>query len=97
MIRSPSVARRGRVMRSPRGFVRPPSLSNVGKPLLQVDGLVMPSLVELCTPHPVHALVVGPAEDYGRAETNVEVAQIFQSHDQSFGLELRAIALQRCD
>ena len=47
---------------------------NVGKPLLQVDGLVMPSLVELCTPHLVHALVVGPAEDYGRAEPNVEVA-----------------------
>ena len=49
--------------------------------LLQIDGLVMPSLVELCAPHLVHALVVGPAEDYGRAEPNVEVAQIFQSPD----------------
>jgi hypothetical protein len=47
---------------------------NVGKPLLQVDGLIMPGLIELCTPHPVHALVVGPAEDHGRAEPNVEVA-----------------------
>src|SRR6516165_2167789 len=49
--------------------------------LLQVDGLVMPGLVELCTPHLVHTLVVGPAEDHGRAEPNVEVAQIFQSPD----------------
>jgi len=45
--------------------------------LLQIDGLVMPGLVELCTPHLVHALVIGPAEDHGRAEPNVEVAQIF--------------------
>jgi hypothetical protein len=49
--------------------------------LLQIDGLVMPSLVELCAPHLVHSLVVGPAEDHGRAEPNVEVAQIFQSPD----------------
>ena len=49
--------------------------------LLKIDGLIMPGLVELCTPHPVHALVVGPAEDHGRAEPNVEVAQIFQSPD----------------
>ena len=49
--------------------------------LLQIDGLVMPGLVELCTPHLVHALVIGPAEDHGRTEPNVEVAQIFQSAD----------------
>ena len=49
--------------------------------LLQVDGLIVPCLVELCTPHLVHALVVGPAEDHGRAEPNVEVAEIFQSPD----------------
>ena len=49
--------------------------------LLQIDGLVMSSLVELCAPHLVHALVVGPAEDHGRAESNVEVTQIFQSPD----------------
>jgi hypothetical protein len=48
-------------------------------PLLQIDGLVMPRLVELCTPHFVHALVIGPAEDHGRAEPNVEVVQVFQS------------------
>jgi hypothetical protein len=41
--------------------------------LLQVDGLVMPGFVELCTPHPVHALVVGPAEDHGSAQPNVEI------------------------
>ena len=49
--------------------------------LLQVDGLIVSGLVELCTPHLVHALVVGPAEDHGRAEPNVEVAEIFQSPD----------------
>src|SRR5262249_32583309 len=49
--------------------------------LLQIDGLVMPGLVELCTPHLVHTLVIGPAEDHGRAEPNVEVMQIFQSPD----------------
>ena len=50
-------------------------------PLLQVDGLIVSGLVELCTPHLVHALVVGPAKDHGRAEPNVEVAEIFQSPD----------------
>jgi hypothetical protein len=50
-------------------------------PLVQVDGLIVSGLVELCTPHLVHALVVGPAEDHGRAEPNVEVAEIFQSPD----------------
>src|SRR5271166_6479760 len=49
--------------------------------LLQIDGLVMPSLVELCTPHLVHALVIRPTEDHGRADPNVEVVQIFQSPD----------------
>jgi hypothetical protein len=49
--------------------------------LLQVDGLIVSGLVELCTPHLVHALVVGPAEDHGRAEPNVEVDEIFQSPD----------------
>jgi hypothetical protein len=45
--------------------------------LLQIDGSVMPGLVELCTPHLVHALVIGSAEDHGRAKPNVEVTQIF--------------------
>ena len=49
--------------------------------LLQIDGLVMPSLVELCTPHLVHALVIRPTEDHGRADPNVEVVQIFQGPD----------------
>jgi hypothetical protein len=30
----------------------------VKSPLLQVDGLVVPGLVELCTPNLVHALVI---------------------------------------
>src|SRR5262249_16472157 len=51
---------------------------NVGKPLLQVDGLVMPSLVELCTPHLVHPLVVGAAEGHRRPEAKVEIAKIFE-------------------
>ena len=49
--------------------------------LLKIDGLIMPGFIELCTPHFVHPLVVGPAEDHGRAESNVEVVQIFQSPD----------------
>jgi len=47
--------------------------------LLQINSLIMPSLIELCTPHLVHALMVGPAEEHGRAEPDVELAQIFQS------------------
>jgi hypothetical protein len=46
--------------------------------LLQVDGSIMPRLVELCAPHFVHALVVGAAEGHGRAKPNVEIVQIFQ-------------------
>ena len=65
--------------------------------LLQVDGLIVSGLVELCTPHPVHALVFGSTEGQGRPESNVEVAEIFQSPDQSLVIELRAIALQRCN
>src|SRR6516225_11897160 len=65
--------------------------------LLQVDGLIVSGLVELCTPYLVYALVVGPAESHGRAEPNVEVVKIFEGSNQSFGVELCAIALQRCD
>src|SRR5215470_12420049 len=54
---------------------------NIGKPLLQVDGLVMPGFVELCTPHLVHTLVLGTAEGHGRSEPNIEIAKIFQSPD----------------
>ena len=46
--------------------------------LLQVGGLIVSGLVELCTPYLVHALVVGPAESHGRAEPNVEVVKIFE-------------------
>ena len=55
--------------------------SEIVATLLKIDGLIMPGFIELCTPHFVHPLVVGPAEDHGRAEPNVEVAQIFQSPD----------------
>src|SRR5262249_6694531 len=70
-----------RLHRGARAFgkcARAPFLScqKLGKPLLQVDGLVMPCLVELCTPDPVHPLVIGTGEDHGRAEPNVEIAQI---------------------
>jgi hypothetical protein len=47
--------------------------------LLQVDGLIMPGLVELCAPHLVHALVIGATERHGRPEPNVEIAEIFES------------------
>jgi hypothetical protein len=56
------------------------SLSKRGKsPLLQVDGLIMPDLVELGTPHLVHTLVLGSAERHGRPEPNVEVVQALES------------------
>ena len=60
----------------PRGLYahQPCPCQNVKKLLLEVDRLVMAGLVELCTPDPVHPLVVGPAEEHGRAEPNVEVA-----------------------
>jgi len=48
------------------------------QPLLQVDGLIMPGFVELCTPHFVYALVVGAAEGHGRPKPDVKVVQIFQ-------------------
>jgi hypothetical protein len=47
--------------------------------LLQVNGLIMPGLVELSTPHFVHALVIGATERHGRPEPNVEIAEIFES------------------
>jgi hypothetical protein len=46
--------------------------------LLKIDGLIMPGLIELCTPHLVHALVVGPAEGHRRPEAKVEIAKIFE-------------------
>ena len=60
--------------------------------LLQVNGLIVPGLIELRTPHLVHALMLGFAEGHGRPEPNVEVAEIFESFYQSFGVELRAIS-----
>ena len=49
--------------------------------LLQVDGLIMAGLVELCTPHLVYALMLGSAEGHGRPEPNVEVVKIFEGLD----------------
>jgi hypothetical protein len=46
--------------------------------LLKIDGLIMPGLIELCTPHLVHPLVVGPAEGHRRPEAKVESAKIFE-------------------
>jgi hypothetical protein len=62
-------------------------------PLLQVDGLIMPGLVELCAPHLVHALVIGAIERHGRPEPNVEIAEIFESAYQFLGVELGATTL----
>jgi hypothetical protein len=41
--------------------------------LLQINWLIVPGLVELCTPHLMHTLVLGSAERHGRPEPNVEV------------------------
>ena len=62
-------------------------------PLLQVDGLISSGLVELCTPHFVHALVIGATEHHGRPEPNVEIAEIFESAYQFLGVELGAATL----
>ena len=61
--------------------------------LLQVDGLIMPGLVELCAPHFVHALVIGATERHGRSKPNVEIAEIFESAYQFLGIELGAAPL----
>jgi hypothetical protein len=45
---------------------------------MKIDGLIMPGLIELCTPHPVHPLVVGAAEGHRRPEAKVEIAKIFE-------------------
>ena len=60
--------------------------------LLQVDGLIMPGLVELCTPHLMDRLVLRLTEVYRRPKPNFDVAEIFESFYQSFGVELRAIS-----
>ena len=62
-------------------------------PLLQVDGLIMPSLIELCAPHLVHALVIGATERHGRSKPNVEIAKIFESAYKFLGIELGAAPL----
>jgi hypothetical protein len=62
-------------------------------PLLQVNGLKVPGLVELCTPHLMHALVIGATERHGRPEPNVEIAEIFESAYQFLGVELEATTL----
>jgi hypothetical protein len=61
--------------------------------LLKIDGLIMPSLIELCAPHLVHALVVGATERHGRSKPNVEIAKIFESAYKFLGIELGAATL----
>jgi hypothetical protein len=62
-------------------------------PLLQVDWLIMPGLIELCAPHLVYALVIGATERHGRSKPNVEIAKIFESAYQFLGIELGAATL----
>jgi hypothetical protein len=64
-----------------------------GATLLKIDGLIMPSLIELCAPHLVHALVVGATERHGRSKPNVEIAKIFESAYKFLGIELGAATL----
>ena len=70
-----------------------------GKPLLllQVNGLITAVLVELCSPHFVHALVLGSTEGHWCSESKVQVLEIFESLNELFGIEIRPIALQRGD
>jgi hypothetical protein len=50
-------------------------------PLLQVNGLIMPGLVELCAPYLVYPLMLGAAESHGCPEPNVEIPKIFEGSD----------------
>ncbi len=52
--------------------------SEIAATLLKIDVLIMPGLIELCTPYLVHCLVVGPAEGHRRPEAKVEIAKIFE-------------------
>src|SRR5262245_1873930 len=65
--------------------------------LLQIDWLVAPVGIKLCTPHSVHALVLRWTECHGRAETNVEVTEIFKCCYKSFRVEFGPIPLQGCN
>ena len=56
-----------------REVVWEPHRQHFGKgrrPLLQVNGLIMPGRVELCAPHLVYALVLRSAEGHRRPEPN---------------------------
>ena len=64
---------------------------------MQVNGLIMPIRAELRSPHFVHALVLGRAEGHGCSKPDVKIALILENFYQAFGVELGAIALQRCD
>jgi hypothetical protein len=69
-----------------------------GKPLLlKVNGLITAVRVELCSPHLVHALVLGSTEGHWCSESKVQVLETFESLNELFGIEIRPIALQRGD
>jgi hypothetical protein len=59
--------------------------------------LIVTTLIELRTPHLMHALMLGSAEGHGRSKPNVKIADIFKSPYQFLGVKLRATALQGCD
>jgi len=56
--------------------------------LLQVNRLIMPTCVELCAPHLVHALVLGTVEGHGRSKPNVKIVQTFEGFHEFFSVEL---------
>src|SRR5215475_5215874 len=68
-----------------------------GVPLLQVNRFITTVFVDLCGPYFLHALMLGWAETHGRAESDVEVAEIFESRYQFFGVQPGAILFQRSD
>src|SRR5215467_8011352 len=65
--------------------------------LLQINWLIVPGSVELCTPHLVHALVLRATEANGCSEPDVQIAHAFETRHHSFSIELRPIALQGSD
>jgi hypothetical protein len=71
---------------------RVPLPAGLKAPLLQINRLITPVGVQLCTPHLVHTLMLGSAEGHECPEPNVIVAKIFESLHEFFGVEIRTIA-----
>ena len=62
--------------------------------LLQIYGLIVAVVIELGAPYFVGALVIALTEADGCPETDIEIAQVFQSVNQRLGIGLWTRALE---